>query len=153
MPRIPRSLRPRRRDLVVAALAALAAVAATRPVHSDVPLMRSAIFVWEEIEARPTKVGWSRRYFQAPTATLDELESHVTTINPGEAPHPPHQHPEEELIVIKEGLVESTVGELTRRVGPGSVIFQASNEMHGLRNVGHTPATYHVIKWKAAGKP
>ena len=44
---------------------------------------------------------------RAPTATLDELEYHVTTLNPGQSPHPPHQHPNEELIIVKEGAVEA----------------------------------------------
>ena len=43
------------------------------------------------------------------TATLDELECHITTLNPGETPHPPHKHPDEELVIVKEGTVESLV--------------------------------------------
>jgi hypothetical protein len=38
-----------------------------------------------------------------------------------------------------------------KRVGPGSVIFQASNQLHGIRNVGQTAAVYHVIKWNSPG--
>ena len=140
-----------RRDVWVACLATGAALGVTELAHSRAPLMQSSVFDWNQIEAKPTKVGWTRPYFRSPTATLDELESHVTTINPGESPHPPHQHPDEELIVIKEGTVESLVNGATYRLGPGSVIFQASNQMHGLRNVGHSPATYHVIRWKSPG--
>jgi quercetin dioxygenase-like cupin family protein len=36
-------------------------------------------------------------------------------------------------------------------VGPGSVIFQAANQLHAIRNAGDTPATYHVIKWNSPG--
>ena len=36
--------------------------------------------------------------------------------------------------------VESTLNGKTYELGPGSVIFQASNEMHGIRNIGKTPA-------------
>ena len=43
---------------------------------------------------------------QQPTATLDELEIHITTLNKGETPHAPHQHPDEELVIVKEGTVE-----------------------------------------------
>jgi hypothetical protein len=27
------------------------------------------------------------------------------------------------------------------------VVFNASNSLHGFRNVGTTPAVYHVINW------
>ena len=47
--------------------------------------------------------------------------------------------------------VESLLGDRTERVGPGSVIFQASNQLHTIRNVGTTPATYHVLQWKSPG--
>lgn len=119
------------------------------------PEMSSSIFDWSEIKVTPTKTGERRQFFQAPTPTLDELECHVTTLNPGESPHPPHQHPDEELIIIKEGTVESVANGITKRVGPGSVIFQAANQMHSIKNVGTTQAVYHVFKWKTAktGKP
>jgi len=40
---------------------------------------------------------------------------------------------------------------VTKRAGAGSIIFQASNDLHGLRNAGQTPATYYVIKWYSPG--
>jgi XRE family transcriptional regulator, regulator of sulfur utilization len=140
-----------RRDLVIAVIAAsttLTVVALARP---DKALMTSAAFDWNAIEAKTTKVGARRQFFQSATATLDELECHVTTINAGEAPHAAHKQPDEELIIVKEGILESTFNGQTQRLGPGSVIFLASNQMHGFRNVGQTPATYHVIKWNSPG--
>lgn len=115
--------------------------------------LSSAIYDWNNIKVTATKTGEKRQFFQAPTPTLNELELHVTSLNPGEAPHPPHRHPDEELIIIKEGTVESTVNGITKRVGPGSVIFQASNQLHGIKNVGNTKAVYHVIKWKTEKTP
>jgi len=100
---------------------------------------------------QPTKIGSTRKFFQVPTATLDELECRVTTLNPGETPHPPHKHPDEEIVIIKEGTVEFVMNGQTHTVGPGSVVFQASNQLHGCRNVGSTPATYHVVKWNSPG--
>jgi len=140
-----------RRDIAVALIAACATVGVVAFAQSEKPMMRSSAFDWNSMEAKPTKVGASRKVFQAPTPTLDELECHITTLNPGESPHPPHKHPDEELIIVKEGTVESTLNGKTYQLGPGSVIFQASNEMHGIRNVGKTPATYHVIKWNTPG--
>jgi hypothetical protein len=33
------------------------------------------------------------------------------------------------------------------------VVFNASNQLHGLRNPGSVPATYHVINWTTAATP
>ena len=128
-----------------------AAVATSPARPSETPVLGSTAISWEEIQARVSANGRYSQVLRAPTATLDELELHVTTLPPGQSPHPPHKHPDEELVIIREGTVEATVNGQTRRVGPGSVIFQASNQMHGLRNVGDVPAVYHVIKWNSPG--
>jgi quercetin dioxygenase-like cupin family protein len=65
--------------------------------------------------------------------------------------HPPHQHPEEELLIVKEGTVETLQNGRSSRLGPGSIIFHSSNDLHNIRNAGPTPATYHVIQWKVHG--
>ncbi len=140
-----------RRDALVALVASAVSVVGTTMVFSQPTPMGSTIFDWTTLKAEPNKTGAVRRVVQRPTATLDELEIHITTLNPGETPHPPHQHPAEELLIIKEGTVESLVNGELRRVGPGSIVFQASNQMHSIRNVGDTPATYHVIQWKSPG--
>jgi quercetin dioxygenase-like cupin family protein len=107
----------------------------------------SAIFDWDAVPAKPSSFGSGRQLFKGPTATLDQLDVHVTTLNPGQAPHPPHQHANEELIIVKEGTVEFLLNGEWKKAGPGSVIFVASNQLHGLRNPGPAPATYHVISW------
>lgn len=138
-------------------LALLAGVAigalASAPGHSAPSVLGSTAVTWEEIQALPSGTGITKakQVFKAPTATLDELELHVSTLPVGQAPHPPHKHPDEELIIIKEGTVEVMVGGITKRVGPGSVILQASNQMHGMLNVGTVPAVYHVIRWNSPG--
>jgi quercetin dioxygenase-like cupin family protein len=116
-------------------------------------LMNSAVFSWESLVSTPTKVGARRHVVRAPTATLDELESHITTLAPGQSPHPPHTHPNEELIIVKEGAVEAFVEGQWVPASTGSMIFFASNHPHTVRNVGKTPATYHVVNWKSAKTP
>jgi quercetin dioxygenase-like cupin family protein len=152
-----------RRDLVVASLAFVAAFAlpgatAFTPVKprleltpSKQPALTSVAFDWEKLEVKPTKVGAVRKVCQGPTPTLDELEIHVTTLNKGEAAHAPHAHADEELLIVKDGTVEALVDGDWVRLGPGSVIFQASCIEHAIRNAGETPATYHVIKWNSPG--
>ena len=125
----------------------LAIVAHQNHVLTTLP---SSAIEWNDVKATPTRVGEKRQFFDTPTETLDNLEMHATTLNPGEAAHPPHQHVEEELTIVKEGTVEALVNGELKRVGPGSLIFQAPNRLHSIRNVGTTRATYHVLKWRTA---
>jgi quercetin dioxygenase-like cupin family protein len=41
--------------------------------------------------------------------------------------------------------VELAVSGTSYRLGPGSVGFVHSNDEHGIKNVGATPATYFVV--------
>ena len=54
-----------------------------------------------------------------PTATLENLEIHITTLKPGMSPHPPHKHPNEELIIIRQGTVETLSNGSGFAWGPG----------------------------------
>jgi quercetin dioxygenase-like cupin family protein len=127
-------------------------VAVSRAASPPAALLGSTTASWDQIEAATGK-GMSKPIFRSPTVTLDELEMHVTHVPPGKAPHTPHTHPEEELVILKEGTLEVLQAGKTSRLGAGGVIFQASNQLHGVRNVGDVTATYYVLRWKAAGKP
>jgi len=112
---------------------------------SDAPLP-SSLFDWTQLAAQPTAAGEVRPFFDAATRTLARLESHVTTLNPGEISHAAHSHADEELIVVKEGTLEATVNGVASAAGPGSVFFFASHDLHGLRNPGMVRCSYHVIR-------
>lgn len=136
-----------RRDFSVAAISAIIAVAGIALAESNgKPVMHSCVFNWLDLKVVPTKQGVRRAVFDAPTPALADLECHITTLNPGESPHPPHRHADEELMIIKEGTLAALQGDKTNIVTTGGIIFEASNEFHGLRNVGTTPATYYVLK-------
>ena len=137
------------RDLFSAAVGIVATLSAVAIAQSDTKVMHSAVFDWNDVPVKHEEVRTVRQFFQAPTATLSELELHVTTLKPGDTSHAPHRHENEELVIIKEGTVEAFNNGELKRLGPGSVIFNASNELHGIRNVGEGPATYHVINWRS----
>lgn len=140
-----------RRDAVVAGITLVVAVSSGAVVRPQTSVMRSTVFDWTAMKVNKTAVGESRPIVRVPTATLDELEMHVTTLNENQTSHAPHQHPNEELVIIREGTVEVLVQGEWKRVGPGSVVFNASNELHALRNAGTGRTTYHVINWKSPG--
>ena len=111
-----------RRDVAVALSAICVTLCGVAAAGTQMPLMRSSIYDWNAIPVKQTEVGTLRQLFRSPTATLDELECHVTTLKPGVSSHPPHKHPNEELVIVKEGTVEALVNGELKRVGPGSVL-------------------------------
>jgi quercetin dioxygenase-like cupin family protein len=110
------------------------------------PALGSAVFDWTKLPATPTKVGEVRPYFDAATRTLGRLESHVTTLNPGEISHAAHAHADEELVIVREGTLEATINGVPHVAGAGSVFFFASHDLHGLRNPGAVRTSYHVVR-------
>ena len=136
---------------ICAIAVASALVGSLATLGAQKQMQTSTVFEWTKLEARPTATGARRDVMQAPTPTLDELEMHITTLNAGQVSHPPHRHPEEELLIVKEGTVETLQNGKASRLGPGSIIFHSANDLHNIRNAGETPATYHVIQWKVRG--
>ena len=135
------------------ALIAAACTAGGFAAADELPFLGPAVFERGTIASKATAAGEVRSFFTMKTATLDQLEVHETTLNPGKMPHAPHKHPNEEMLVIRQGTVEALVKGEWKRVGPGSVIFNASNQLHGLKNVGSEPAVYTVINFKTAKTP
>src|SRR6267143_433446 len=107
--------------------------------------MPSATYPFEKMPIRSPNNAQIRDVLKGKLATGESLEVHETTLPPGGAPHAAHHHVHSEMWLIREGTVELTVNGASSRLGPGSVGFVHSNDEHGIKNVGITPATYFVV--------
>jgi XRE family transcriptional regulator, regulator of sulfur utilization len=136
-----------RRDLVVAVITAAATLACASLAQEPSKLLDSTAWNWSDFTAQKTPVGERRDVVRQPTRTLDELEMHITTLNPRAASHAPHTHPNEEMIIVKEGTVRAHVNGKEIVVAAGGMLFFASMQPHALQNIGDTPATYYVVNW------
>lgn len=137
---------------LVTPLLVLAAIAGSVPLQSPVApaaaaRLHSTVIDWRELAAVPTPTGERRIAFDAPTATLDRLHGHITTLNPGQNTGALHRHPQEELILVREGTLEVNIDGRRQVASPGALIFFAVNENENLTNIGTTPATYVVLQW------
>lgn len=146
--------RMNRRELCLAlsSLAALGGLALDAEAQgvgdagSEPVLARSEVFRFDQLPvADLANGGATRKVMAGVLATGETVEVHESTLPPGKMPHPPHRHRNSELMLIREGSLEFLNDGKPERLGPGGVAFAASNVLHGLKNVGETPASYFVV--------
>lgn len=149
-----------RRDLCVA-LSSFAALALSADAQSpadnmavpaapgsagDPTLDSPRAFPFDQLPVVKTENGETRAVIRGVLPTGEPIELHETTLLPGHMPHPAHTHRHSELVMVREGRIQLLdQGKPAEIVGPGGVLFFASNKLHGLKNVGDTPANYFVI--------
>jgi len=145
---------PNRKEFTLILLVALNTAGLAALAQSDkTSAMTSTAIEWNSLEVKTNATGSSRKFFEGPTTTLDALECHASTLNPGATNHVILERTNDEVIIVKEGTIEALVKDKWVRVGPGSVIFNAANVPQSMRNVGDGPATYHVITFHPPATP
>jgi mannose-6-phosphate isomerase-like protein (cupin superfamily) len=88
-------------------------------------------------------------YFEGPTDQLKSVTAGSLKLKPGMEPHPPHEHPEEEFMVVTEGTGEILVDGKKTAVGPASMMYCAGGKLHGIKNTGTVPLLFYFYKWTA----
>jgi mannose-6-phosphate isomerase-like protein (cupin superfamily) len=132
---------PNRRDLFK--LTALTTVAAFADDHLP-NSTRSA----KDAKLTRENFGDLRIYYDGPTDQLRSMTAGSLLLNPGMSPHAPHQHPEEEFMVITEGTGEISVEGKVSKVGPGTMMYCGAGKLHGIVNTGKTPLLFYFYKWQ-----
>ncbi|PYU96253.1 MAG: hypothetical protein DMG08_02655 [Acidobacteria bacterium] len=130
-----------RRDLCLI----LPALVATRTQAAEQKPLSSKVVRFEDLPVKSSDGNRFRAILKGATHDGHKLEAHATELAPGSMPHPPHRHKHEEMFLLREGAVQLTVAGRTTQLGPGGVAFIASNDEHGIKNLGSTPAQYFVI--------
>ena len=111
-------------------------------------VLPSKAFQYSElpVKTNPATGAESRQVFRGTTHGGFEIACHMTKLMPGTSPHAPHRHVNEEIFFLREGTMELTVEGKTSKIGPGCIMYIASNELHGSKNVGDVPAQYFILE-------
>lgn len=148
-----------RRSFLVAAAAAVPALATegnAQITHVDTstsgPPLKSSVVKLAGLPAEGDSPG-AKAYvqFNGPTKQFAAVASGVVTLEPGARPHPPHSHPEEELMWIGSGTGEIVVAGVTSQVKAGDCMYAEANVLHGIVNTGSMPMVFYFAKFLARG--
>jgi mannose-6-phosphate isomerase-like protein (cupin superfamily) len=147
---------PRRQAPLVGLALALACGWAAREAafaRERAELVKSGTITLDQVdmgEYRPDGelVGRAGAYFEGDTPGSTKFITGRFVLEPGKAPHPPHRHPEEEVMIIESGHGEIVCDGKTTPVGPGSAMYTTPNTEHGIVNTGKEPIVFYFIKWQ-----
>jgi quercetin dioxygenase-like cupin family protein len=105
----------------------------------------SKAFPFEDLTVKENGPNKGRAVLNGLTHSGFRVEMHLTELGPGMAPHAPHKHAHEEMVMLQTGQLDVTIEGRTTHLTPGSVAYVASNELHGWKNPGTSPSQYFVI--------
>jgi quercetin dioxygenase-like cupin family protein len=124
--------------------------AAEQAVPGKLP---SSIFDCNRLPVTPTPTGSRVNIVDSPTLTFLTLGSHITTLNVGQSTQADIIDSGDEIFILKSGVLEVKINGVANRIKEGSFFYCAPNDKRTLRNIGPTPASYHVIKIVSARTP
>lgn len=109
-------------------------------------LAGSQVYSLKKLKVVAQQDGWETR--PAIHGTLPDgeaLDIHHSVLPAGHMPHAPHQHQHAELMILQDGEIDFYDNGVTRHMETGDMVFAASGQLHGWKNVGTGPARYYVI--------
>ncbi len=145
-----RKLLARRMDIAFAvSVPALLLAATVHAAEADPPAVLDAVFggkrqtlALEALEARPA-LGPGESFRAVEIARDATSSHHVVAIRDGETPH---RHDEHDLLVyLLEGHGVMQLGEASRRVGQGSILWVPRGTVHAFRNAANDPAVAYIV--------
>lgn len=141
---------PRLAAVAAALLLAFAAGAMVAQQAAPPPL-RSAIVPQGEAVRQDNEWGTLYTYYAGETFGTRDVLAAVAVIKPGWEIHPPHEHPEEEYVMVTQGTGVWHMNGKEIPARPGDMQYAAPWDVHGIRNTGSTPLTFVVWKWNNKG--
>ena len=130
-------------------MGAASALAMAARLHAAGPKLPSTVLGPDQTTVTHEPFGDLAIYFSGPTDQVESMTAGSLRLKPGMSPHAPHQHPEEEFMVITEGAGEISVNGKVTNVTAGSMMYCAAGKLHGIVNTGKDPLLFYFYKWKA----
>lgn len=105
--------------------------------------------VVSEIEATTSHENWGKfiSHYSGQSEYIKDSLTGVAIIKAGQEIHPPHEHIEEEFLMVIEGNGTWTIGENDFPAKAGDILYAAPWDLHGIKNTGTEPLKFIVFKF------
>lgn len=117
--------------------------------NAQIPLIPADVYRWETALVTKNAHSQQRVLLEGSTSAFAHLKVHATTVSPRQAPHPGHAHADEELIIVKEGQLTTTIAGKTETLEVGSIALIMPHDEHSFENRSDQPVTYYVMRYEA----
>lgn len=95
---------------------------------------------------------------QGSTDVLHHLSCHVSALTCGFSPHSPHEHTDEEILIVLAGEVDILVKHphapeqpfYRKRLQKNDFVFYPAGFLHSLETVSEEPANYLMFRWRGS---
>jgi (S)-ureidoglycine aminohydrolase len=115
----------------------------------------SRVYLWEEMFETRSLQGNDKSILVGSTPVFSYLEVHAVTLSAGNkiTSGADKRSGFEELIIVKEGVVDFILNGTRTVVEEGDVILVCPGDEHVMINNSDKPATWYVFRWKAKSLP
>lgn len=112
------------------------------------PQVPAAVYRWEGAPVSEKANTKQRVLLEGATPAFTHVKVHATTVAGGKAAHAGHSHADEELIIVKEGVLKVTIKGKTETLETGSIALIMPGDEHALANAGKEPVTYYIMRYE-----
>ena len=141
----------RTRNVVAIVAAVSISVFSAAAKGNSVPEYLSAVIAEGDAHTEQFEWGTLVSYFSDETFGTKDALAAVAIIKPGMEIHPPHQHAEEEFLMVLEGNGEWHLLGKDFPAQAGDMLYAGPWDIHGVRNTGTEPLKFVVWKWNSKG--
>jgi quercetin dioxygenase-like cupin family protein len=126
--------------------------------RSDLPLVSTIIRRPKLPLAEDRDKLWKPHpQFDGVSGIVDRMTCHISVLSAGHTPHPPHNHCEEELLMVLDGEAEIIITDdpeaenaKRERLVRGDFVYYPGFQHHTIHNSGADPVTYVMFKWRGS---
>jgi (S)-ureidoglycine aminohydrolase len=112
-------------------------------------ILVSSVYDGEKVKSDNSQTGEVRSYFKSPTKNLETFNIEAITINAGKVGNVLQvEKGTDELMIIKEGVIEIKVNNELKVLGEGSVVLASGGDIIKVSNKQNTNAVYYSISFK-----